>query len=247
MSNQEILATVAGENITAEDLNAFIQSMPREQQMYAQNPQFREQCLDEIVNIHLFAKMGKEEKMDETAEFARMMESAKKDILAQIAMQTVLNSVTASEEECREYYEQNKEKFARPETANAKHILVKEEADIMAIKALIDNGEKSFEDMAREHSICGSAAKGGSLGEFGRGQMVKEFEDAAFTAEIGAVVGPVQTQFGYHLIKVEDRREASIAEFEMVESRIRRTILQRKQNEVYLAKTAELREKYLEK
>ena len=65
MNTQEILATVAGEEITAEDLNAFIQSMPKEQQMYASNPQFRQQCLEEIINIHLFAKMGKEEKMDE--------------------------------------------------------------------------------------------------------------------------------------------------------------------------------------
>ena len=77
--------------------------------------------------------------------------------------------------------------------------------------------------------------------------MVKEFEEAAFNAEIGEIVGPVQTQFGYHLIKVEDKREERTAEFEQVESRIRRTLENKKQNEVYMAKTAELREKYLNK
>ena len=247
MSENKILATVDGVNITEAELDAFMANLPREQQMYAQNPQFRQQCIDEIINIHLFAKMGKEEKMDETKEFALMMESAKKDILAQIAMRKVLDTATVSEEECRAYYEQNTNQFERPESVSAKHILVKEEADIMAIKALIDDGAKTFEEMAREHSICGSAAKGGDLGKFGRGQMVKEFEEAAFNAEIGAVVGPVQTQFGYHLIKVEEKTEASIAGFEMVESRIRKNLVQKKQGEVYMAKAAELREKYLNK
>lgn len=247
MSENKILATVDGVNITEAELDAFMANLPREQQMYAQNPQFREQCISEIINIHLFAKMGKEEKLDETEQFKSFMESAKKDILAQLAMRQVLGAVEVSSEECKEYYEANKEKFRKQESVNAKHILVKEEAEINAILALITSGEKEFEDMAREHSICGSAAKGGSLGTFGRGQMVKEFEEAAFTAEIGTVVGPIKSQFGYHLIKVEEKNEASIAEFEMVESQIKRNLMQKKQNDAYLAKTEELREKYLNK
>ncbi|MBE6877780.1 MAG: peptidylprolyl isomerase [Ruminococcaceae bacterium] len=247
MSENKILATVDGVNITEEELNAFMANLPREQQMYAQNPQFREQCINEIINIHLFAKMGKEEKLEETEQFRTFMESAKKDILAQLAMRKVLSEVTVSAEECKEYYEANTEKFRREETVNAKHILVKEEEEINAILAFITSGEKEFEAMAREHSICGSAAKGGSLGTFGRGQMVKEFEDAAFSAEIGAVVGPVKTQFGYHLIKVEDKTEATIAGFEMVENQIKKNLMQKKQNEAYMAKTTELREKYLNK
>ncbi len=247
MSENKILATVDGVNITEEELNAFMANLPREQQMYAQNPQFREQCINEIINIHLFAKMGKEEKLDETEQFRTFMESAKKDILAQLAMRKVLGEVAVSQEECKEYYEANTEKFRREETVNAKHILVKEEEEINAILALITSGEKEFEAMAREHSICGSAANGGSLGTFGKGQMVKEFEDAAFSAEIGAVVGPVKTQFGYHLIKVEDKTEPTIAGFEMVESQIKKNLMQKKQNEAYMAKTEELREKYLNK
>ena len=75
--------------------------------------------------------------------------------------------------------------------------------------------------------------KGGDLGEFGRGQMVKEFEDAAFAGEIGKVIGPVKTQFGYHLIKVESRTEESIASFDEAKESIRRNLLSRKQNTVY--------------
>ena len=130
MSENKILATVDGVNITEEELNAFMANLPREQQMYAQNPQFREQCINEIINIHLFAKMGKEEKLEETEQFRTFMESAKKDILAQLAMRKVLSEVTVSAEECKEYYEANTEKFRREETVNAKHILVKEEEEI---------------------------------------------------------------------------------------------------------------------
>ena len=67
--------------------------------------------------------------------------------------------------------------------------------------------KKHLKMLRKEFSTCPSKERGGDLGEFGKGQMVKEFEDAAFAAEIGQVVGPVQTQFGYHLIKVEKKNE----------------------------------------
>ena len=246
MSENKILATVDGVNITEAEVDAFIASLPREQQMYASHPEFREQCFTEVLSIHLFAKMGKEEHLEETEEFKRYMESAKKDILSQLAMRKVLSSVEVSEEECREYYNDHKSRFQREASVSAKHILVKEEAECLEILEAITEG-KEFEAMAREHSTCPSAAKGGDLGTFGKGQMVPEFEQAAFEAEIGAVVGPVKTQFGYHLIKVEDRTEAKIAEFEMVESQVRKMVTQQKQADVYAAKYAELREMYLER
>jgi peptidyl-prolyl cis-trans isomerase C len=77
--------------------------------------------------------------------------------------------------------------------------------------------------------------------------MVKEFEDAAFDAEIGAVVGPVKTQFGYHLIKVEKKNEASVMELAQVSEQIRSNLIQQKQNQVYTEKAEELKAKYVEK
>ena len=99
MSEQKILATVDGINITDAEIDAFISNLPREQQMYAQNPQFRQQCLDEILAIHLYAKMGKEENLEETEEFKTFMANAKKDILAQLVEMWKHDDMTASDRE----------------------------------------------------------------------------------------------------------------------------------------------------
>ena len=85
----------------------------------------------------------------------------------------------------------------------ASHILVDTKEEALKIKADIENGKISFEDAAAKYSKCPSGSRsGGDLGGFGRGQMVKPFEDAAFKAPVGEITEPVQTQFGYHLIKV---------------------------------------------
>ena len=86
---------------------------------------------------------------------------------------------------------------------NASHILVKTEQEAMAMKGFLMQG-KAFEDLAKEYSICPSGKKGGLLGWFGRGQMVKEFEQAAFAGKKGQIIGPIKTQFGYHIIRVND-------------------------------------------
>lgn len=92
-----------------------------------------------------------------------------------------------------------------PKQVRAKHILVKDYSKAVELKEQIESGA-SFEELAQEYSLCPSKAQGGDLGYFGRGQMVKPFEDAAFMTEPGKVSDPVQTQFGWHLIKVTDKK-----------------------------------------
>ena len=243
---QKIIATVGGHQITEAEVEAFIHSLPREQQAYAAHPDFRKQCEEQLIAVYAFAKYGEEEKIDETEEFKNVMENARKDILAQMAMRKLFATVNVTDDEIKEYYEANKSKYSKGASVHAKHILVDNEEKCTELLNAITSGEKVFEDVAKESSTCPSGANGGDLGEFGRGQMVKEFEDAAFSAEIGAVVGPVKTQFGYHLIKVEEKNEAQIASFDEAAASIRRILLQKKQKEVYDAKVAELRGKYME-
>lgn len=88
--------------------------------------------------------------------------------------------------------------------ARARHILVDSEVVADGLKEDIQGGA-DFAEVAREHSLCPSSARGGDLGEFGKGQMVKEFEEVVFSAPVGETQGPVKTQFGYHLIEVTSR------------------------------------------
>jgi peptidyl-prolyl cis-trans isomerase C len=88
--------------------------------------------------------------------------------------------------------------------ASAKHILVKSESACMDLKAQIEGG-LSFAEAASQHSDCPSGKQGGDLGSFGPGQMVKEFDDAVFNGDVGALQGPIKTQYGYHLLEVTSR------------------------------------------
>ena len=244
MNNENIVATVGSINITEAELEAFIKSLPQEQQMYAQNPQFRQQCIDQLVAMNLFSMLGEEEKLDETEEFERIIANARREILAQLAMKKLFAAVEVTEEDCKAFYEQNPQFFQQGETVSAKHILVKEEAECIEVLESIKGGE-AFEDAAKRVSTCPSKERGGDLGAFSRGQMVPEFENAAFDAEIGALVGPVKTQFGYHLIKVENKQEATVVPFEQVAPQISMSLQQQKQGEAYGAKVEELKAKYL--
>ncbi|MAC47040.1 peptidylprolyl isomerase [Oceanospirillum beijerinckii] len=91
--------------------------------------------------------------------------------------------------------------------ATARHILVASEEHCLNLKAEIESG-KDFEAVAQEHSLCPSGSQGGDLGSFRPGQMVPEFDKAVFSGEVNTVMGPVQTQFGYHLLEVTSRSEA---------------------------------------
>ena len=90
--------------------------------------------------------------------------------------------------------------------ASARHVLVDSEEKCVELKGEIEGGA-DFADVAREHSSCPSGREGGALGEFGPGQMVKEFDDVVFSGELNVVHGPVKTQFGYHLLEITERTD----------------------------------------
>ena len=91
-------------------------------------------------------------------------------------------------------------------TASARHILVDTEEQCQELKTQIEGGA-DFGDLAKQHSSCPSGQSGGDLGQFGPGQMVKEFDEVVFSADVNTVQGPVKTQFGYHLLEVAERTD----------------------------------------
>ena len=245
--NNEVLAIVAGKEITNADVDAFLANLPAEQRQYASNPYFREQYVEQVVTLHVLEKMADDLQLDMTEDYKKMLDNIVRDIKARMAMNEIMKDITVTDVEAETVYNINPDNFSKPETVSAKHILVDSEDVCKEILAQIQNGEKTFEDAAKESSTCPSGQQGGDLGEFGKGQMVKEFEEAAFAAEIGAIVGPVQTQFGFHLIKVEAKSEAETLAFDVVKEQIKKNLLQQKQQQAYTTKIAELKEKYVEK
>lgn len=158
---QKIIATVGGHQITEAEVEAFIHSLPREQQVYAAHPDFRKQCEEQLIAVYAFAKYGEEEKIDETEEFKNVMENARKDILAQMAMRKLFATVNVTDDEIKEYYEANKSKYSKGASVHAKHILVDNEEKCTELLNAITSGEKVFEDVAKESSTCPSGANGG--------------------------------------------------------------------------------------
>lgn len=242
----EVLKKIGEYTIKEQDVDAFISSLPKEQQRYRSVPEFREQVLGRVEEMTLFAMLGSEMKVEDTDEYKDAMKVAKRDISGQIAVHELLGKVDASEDEVKAFFEENKNAFAKGPSATAKHILVDSKEKAESIKKEIESKEKTFEEAAKEYSSCPSGQKGGSLGTFGRGQMVKEFEQAAFEGELETIIGPVETQFGHHLIWVDARSEGEIPEFEVVKEQVKSQVIGQKQQKVYEEKLGELREKYVE-
>lgn len=149
-----------------------------------------------------------------------------------------------SEDEITAFYTNNLDKLATPESVSASHILVKcdEQAGAEAQQAARAKAEAlreqlvagtNFAELAKAESACPSAAKGGDLGTFGRGQMVPAFEEAAFSQDIGAIGPVIQTPFGYHIVKVTGRKDASTMTREEAGNKIREYLDGQKKNEAF--------------
>lgn len=241
--SEKILAVAAGHEITEKELNNLISNYPAEQQIYMSNPQAKQQVLEQLIAFHLFYKMAVEEKITESKEYEELVEKVKVELASHMAATSVIEGIKIEEEEERTYYEENPDLFQEEGQVSAKHILVdtKELAEQAAEE--IAQG-LSFEEAAKKYSTCPSKEQGGDLGYFSKGKMVPEFEQAAFAGEIGAVTGPVETQFGFHLILVEDKKEAAARPFEQVQAQIHQQLIQAEQQKAYEAKVKELESAY---
>lgn len=143
------------------------------------------------------------------------MDRIRKDIeIYLLAEKMIQPSVDVTEEEMKTYFEENKDSFDQKEQVKASHILVEDEATAKKVKEELENG-KDFAELAKEYSTDSSnSANGGDLGYFGKGEMAEEFEKAAFALEVDAISEPVKTEFGYHIIKLIDKKAAKAAEFD---------------------------------
>ncbi|WP_053956496.1 peptidylprolyl isomerase [Inediibacterium massiliense] len=241
--NKQVLATVNGCEITKEDLELVVQHAPAEQKMQLNTLAGKKYLLNEMITQQMLYLDAKKKGLDQDEEFLKELKAVGENLLKQYAVRKLLDTVVVDEAEVKEYYEKNPEQFVKGPCVHAKHILVKEEEQAQNILKEIKAGKK-FEDAASEYSECPSKANGGDLGEFEKGKMVPEFEKVAFELEIGKVSEPVKTQFGYHLILVEDKKDKKEIPFEEVKNTIKDYMLRMKQNDTYKSYADGLRDQY---
>jgi peptidyl-prolyl cis-trans isomerase C len=184
--------------------------------------------------------------------FEQFMQQIEKGTRYEKLMELKAGSVDVNDAEALAFYEKNNEDFNTPEQVQASHILIKvaptatpeekaaaKEKIEKMLKQVKEGGD--FAALAKENSDCPSKAKGGDLGFFERGQMVKEFEDTAFGLKPGEASGVVETQFGYHIIKVTDHKAAGLTPFEKVKGDIVENLQQGRKNEAFKGYVEKLR------
>ena len=222
-----VVLRVGDQSFTREQFENLILALPPQLQAAARGPQKRE-FARQIAELFAVASEAENRKLDAQPEMQMRLKYQRDNVLAGSLYQQMVREAQVDPAQVEKYYTENKDSF---EEVTARHILVRfkglqvparkdapelseEEAlaKAKALKARLAAGEK-FEELAKaESDDTGSGQGGGSLGTFGRGQMIPEFENVAFTQAVGQVSEPVKTAFGYHLILVENRKSKTLAE-----------------------------------
>ena len=232
-----VVATVAGVEIRASELTLAEGDLDPQ---FARLPdqQRRVAALAAVIDIKTLARKAETEKLDQTEEFKQLMAFQRDRALHNaIFKSAVVDPV--SEADIRARYEKEIAAVPPEEEISARHILLKTEEEAKAVIAELDGG-KDFAELAKEKSTGPSAGQGGDLGFFTKGRMVPEFEAVAFTLQPGEYAKePVQTQFGWHVIKVEERRESAPPAFEAVADQVRQLVMRERYGELIRAARSE--------
>ncbi|MFH1856728.1 MAG: peptidylprolyl isomerase [Candidatus Omnitrophota bacterium] len=227
---EQVLATFDGGEITLDEFNQILSELPEQYQTLAQ--QDKEKVLNMIIEQKLLLKEALAGNLDKTEDAKKKIDAAKDQILIHELIAREIQNISVTEQEMKQYYELNKNEFQEPEKIRARHILVDTEKEAKQILKELRKGA-DFAKLAREKSTCPSKEQGGDLGFFGRGQMVKEFEDAAFKLNPGEISDVVKTQFGYHVIEVEDKKPAIIKTYdEAIDTIKQKLTMQRQQQKI---------------
>lgn len=236
----KVMAKVNGVEIKESKVKQYLKAFGNEMNFTEKH---YKQVLDELVFQEMFYFDAVENGLDKDQAFLDRVETSIKELLKEYAINKLIDSIEVKEEDVQKFYETQKNQIIGDGEVRASHILVKEEEKIKEIAKEIENGME-FGAAAEKYSMCPSCAKEGDLGFFKKGQMVKEFEDVAFSMNVGEISDPVKSQFGYHIIKVLEKKEAEDKSYEELKPEMEKAVLFQKQNMAYFNKTQEMKNKY---
>lgn len=220
---QTVVATVGGEPITEADISFAAEDLQQElQQMPA--GERKAFLLTVLIDMKVMAKAARDADMDETDLFKQRLRYLEDRALRRAYFgEKIATAVTP--EALQAAYDKFVAEFQGQEEVHARHILVASEDEARAVKAELEGG-RDFAELAKEKSTDPSAQQnGGDLGFFGKGMMVKPFEDAAFSLEPGTISEPVQSDFGWHIIKVEEKRMSQPPTLEQIGPQLEQQVM----------------------
>lgn len=238
--DDDVVAKIGDRIITISEFNKILGYLDSEkQQLMKKNPQLKENLLQQYIQRIVISEIAKKNGFDKNPELNEQLKLFKDNYIAnEYLKKEVANKVEVSEEDIKAYYESHKDEFKTPDMVRSRHILIKTDASAS------DNDKKKAKEKAEEilekikagedfaklasdiSDDTGSKTRGGELGFFPKGRMVKAFEDAAFSLKPGEVSGIVETQFGYHIIKVEEKKETEMEPFDTAKEKIKQKLLQ---------------------
>jgi len=224
---KDVIGKVDGKAITMSMLEEKIKNLPASYQTAAS--QHKKEVLDDMIVEELLYKEARARKLHRDPEVIELMdEAARKILIAKVIDIELKKSVPVSDDDVKQYYQEHKEQYMVPQMIRASHILTNTEEE--ANKALEElNAGASFGELASKYSKDLTKDRNGDLGFFKKGQMIPEFENACFSLKVGDVSGVVETRFGYHIIKLTDRKDSTYRKLEEVEDNIR-TLISRARN-----------------
>lgn len=215
-ASAETIVTVNGAAITSESFELYNERRPN-------NNEPPEAILDEMVTVELLYQMAVKQGLDQEPNFLAEVELQRRNMLASLAVDAFLRDNPVSDEEVRAEYDVQMAKLDKYEY-KARHILLETEEEARAVIAGLDGGA-DFAELAKEKSTGPSGANGGDLGWFSPARMVPPFAEAVVAAVIGAhSAEPVKTDFGWHVILVEDKRDLELPDYERTAGQIREVL-----------------------
>jgi peptidyl-prolyl cis-trans isomerase C len=245
---EKVLAKLEGQEIKEKDIDQVIQMLGPQGASY-NSEQGRIAILNELVAARVFALSGTKQGLDKAPEYKAAMDNFSSQTLARLAIEKTLNDINASDEDAQKLYDEHPGEFTTQAAVHASHIRLPDDAASADKIALIQGELKkgtSFDVLATEHSIDPSAAQnGGDLDFFSRGQMVPEFEDAAFALkEPGDISAPVKTTYGWHIIRLEEKRTPGVVPYDEVKPQILQYLTNEKRNQKYQEELEKLKKDY---
>ena len=227
----KVMAKVNGAEITDDDVAIAIEDLGPSLPAQLKGPQREAYALDYLIDLKLVAAQAAKDKLAETPDFARKMAYHHDKVLMETMLGDTAKVAATDETEKKVYDDAAKARKPEPEI-HARHILVPTEEEAKAALARVKKGE-DFAKVADEVSKD-PGSQGGDLGWFTQDKMVKQFADAAFKLDVGQVSDPVKSEFGWHIIKIEGKREKAFPPFEQVKDQVARYVVQKAQSDLIM-------------